>query len=302
MSSSLIMSQGNLLTTKTNSVTSIRGTAPRCCVCLKPCSLKCQRCGTDYCSQECHAKDWPSHKTPCLDFTKLGKRHSPQHNWIRYLRFPSSADKAEWGYMHRYEEAISLENTPSWVPALMESAYYTFEHHPWSAIEETGIALMVLTPGRFGGPNCDPINPRHTTINKSLARLGKLGQMYPWSCDACVIAYRLNKIGNETRMTFEDVEMKYYRSITTWFLTMEKNPCIDPERYPAEKLPAIKLTSSGDCFKYKISSCEMVHVVPRPGFFDFQWPSPLAWIVGLPWICRLSAHSEELLVANGTKR
>lgn len=124
--------------------------------------------------------------------------------------------------------------------------------------------------------------------------LGKPGYLYPWTFDACTVAFSLRKVGDRLDVSYHDVTMQHYRAIVHALITLPMNSCVSLTLYHREILPAIKLNCRGDRARFRIPEREAVAISMRLPLYECQWPSPLAWIVGLPWMCRLPNHMKEM--------
>ncbi|KAI1857311.1 uncharacterized protein JN550_013291 [Neoarthrinium moseri] len=160
---------------------------------------------------------------------------------------------------------------------------------------------MAFAPHWFAGPDGDPVNGRGRVTNTSLTSLGKPGYMYPWAFKIYVLAYKFETDESEVgfKATFIDVEMKDYLHVVDWFLNHPLNPCIsDTGRTSVDMLPAIKINSLTDCYAFELGKYNEVNVRSAVYRREYQWPSPLAFMVGLPWICRMTASTNELFRAH----
>lgn len=55
-------------------------------------------------------------------------------------------------------------------------------------------------------------------------------------------------------------------------------------------IPAVRINSIGDRRMFNVPIMLPTYVLAYP-FMDYQWPSPLAFMIGLPWVVRLvSGH------------
>lgn len=227
----------------------------------------------------------------------------PPTNFVRALKFDTDRLSPMWTYLCCGQDQMDSIEVPVLSEAFVQLPYSEYIEKtchgfiPHATTSPDGLKLITLTPGPYGGPKTGrcAFNGRLTEHNLSIAALGQPGYIYPWSARAVIICFKLipEPNGKSARLRFEDVKMRHVRPILDWFLTNDLNPCIVPHRHSTRPgVPAIKINSVGDRRLFGLENMQEV-VVPALAHSGYQWPSALAFMLGLPWICRLTqAHLE----------
>ncbi|KAK6082416.1 hypothetical protein SCUP234_04255 [Seiridium cupressi] len=283
-------------------------TPPVCCICSTRTSQRCGKCGVYYCSHDCQKEDLPYHKGVCNELSLLSSiRHPKDH--VRCLRFPKGSLQPRWCFV----KCSNDERMDKIVLPIFADGYQHLNDGEFldklitdvtspeitDDVTTPGVTtLMLVTPRPFGGPTAGAaaFNGRSADLNVGIASLGRPGHLYPWTADAYLVVYQVkrDKDGN-ARVQYQDVKMEHHRPVLNFLLTNPFNPCIVPDvRDKRYRIPAIKINSVGDRLSHGLAVMDVVEV-PVDLFSGYQWPSALAFMVGLPWVCRLTAAHCEIL-------
>lgn len=277
-----------------------------CTICPKSGDLRCSVCGLRYCSVSCQQNDRFTHKFFCKSFDRFtnDKRPSPHH--IRAILFPEDKKNPEWTWVLRSEDRVSLclshlrEKLPTDVVSTFQSKMF------WD--KRTGRKPQHWL-SRFTLDQSNTGNHEFTSINKSALNVGPPGHLQTYWGPILVVAGKPHKLGHQhgPDMVFiiEDLELV---DVCQVFADMlygdEKNPCmVNVPPYSFNTLPALKMNCFGDRVRFhpdkgpnsNAAIFEAVTVSNREIRSETeQWPSLLAFMLGLPWLCRLVYNSRDL--------
>lgn len=279
-----------------------------CAVCPKPGDLRCSVCGLRYCSLHCQQLDRSTHKFFCksLDQFTNDKRPSPHH--IRAILFPEDKKNPEWTWILRSEDRVSFnvshlhENLPTDVLSTVQTKMYRDKRTGRMSLMQHWLMKFTLSQSNRGIHHC-------TSVNKSALNLGPPGHLQTYWGPILVIAgkQRPHSFGHQGGVLFliEDLEM-----VDVWQVFQEmlygddKTPCVvNVPRYNFNTLPALKINCFGDRVRFHPdknpnSNAAIFEAVTVPNreirSETEQWPSLLAFMLGLPWLCRLVHNSRDL--------
>lgn len=289
---------------------------PWCYVCSSSTYERCPICGIprcSACSQEPEPFGFP-HERMCNQL-RLGEPKRPSPDSTRVIRLDNALDGPAWDYL----PTMAWETSGSMIYPLCDRAYkYTYEmgnkhvavlSNWWSSSHRCSLVLITAAP--WGSPTgVGAYNGRFGQINRAIRDLAPAGQLYPWSATAFLAAWRHEPDSSSAMVPrFVDVTMEHYHQAVILLLSYVRNPCVRADIRGRGIVQALKINSWAETeFAYKDKVFLGMERVLAPAGLDpiikdtCQWPSPLAWMVGLPWVCRLAPATFELLKSENSER
>lgn len=270
-----------------------------CTVCPQEGRLTCTGChAARYCSAKCQKLDRPTHKSFCGSFSSFAadKRPSPLH--IRAILFPEKQTKPEWTWVLTNEDGTAVdvsrlyENLPT--DGLREEMAVTYLSHHASRVPQhwlTGLGLSQKSKGE-----------RASSINKSHMNMGPPGHLQTYWGPIVVVAGKPERVipadGMGMLVRVEDLEMEdVWPVIEAMIYGDQDHPCVvNVPRYPFKSIPGLKINCLGDRHRLRrkldpnsdAAVYEAVTVPNKhPEPLGKQYPSILAFLLGLPWLCRI---------------
>lgn len=277
-----------------------------CTVCPQPGHLICTGCrGTRYCSAECQKVDRPTHKAFCSSLASFSadRRPSPLH--VRAILFPENKKKPEWTWalIRQDRTAVALSHLYASLPtnALTRETPVTYISYLTSRVPQRWLTSLAL---------CQQNRGEHaSSINKSVMSLGPPGHLQTYWGPLLVLAGKLEPVtpadGRGMAVRMEDVQMEDVWHVIEGIIYGDRDhPCVvNVPRYPYKSLPALKVNCHGDRHRFHPSrNCEsdaaiyeQVRVANKEAVSPpRQIPAIMAFLLGLPWLCRLVRSSEDL--------
>lgn len=277
-----------------------------CTVCPQPGHLICTGCrGTRYCSAECQRVDRPTHKIFCSAFDRYtsDKRPSPLH--IRAILFPEDKKRPEWTWVLMREDrmAVALSHLYANLPTdgLTELTPVTYINYVTARVPQRWLTSLAL---------CQESRGEHaSSVNKSVLNLGPPGHLHTYWGPLLVVAGKLEPVtpadGLGMTVRLEDVEMEDVWHVIEGIIYGDlDHPCVvNIPRYPHQSLPGLKVNCHGDRHRFHpTQNCEsdeaIYEEVRVPNKYALesprQIPSIMAFLLGLPWLCRHAKSSFDL--------
>lgn len=289
-------------------------TTPLCTVCPQPGHLTCTGCrSTRYCSAECQKVDRPTHKTFCNSLASFSADTRPSSFHVRAILFPEDKKKPEWTWALIREDrtAVDLSHLYANLPTdgLTKQTPVTYISYLTSRVPQRWLTSLALCQHSRGEGS--------SSVNKSVMNLGPPGHLQTYWGPLLVVAGKLEPVtpaddfGMAVRM--EDVEMEDVWHVIEGIIYGDRNhPCVvNLPRYPHQSLPAIKINCHGDRHRFHPSKdCESDAAIyeevrvpnKEPLAAPEQWPSIMAFLLGLPWLCRLVKSTLDLWDGNSAER
>lgn len=283
---------------------------PWCYICSGSTYEKCPICDIPRCSACSHAPEpfkFP-HEKMCNQL-RLEESKRPSPDLIRVIRMDNALDGPAWNYL----PTMASETSGSMIYPLCDPAYKYIpdmgnKHvvvlsNWWSTFHRCSLVLITAAP--WGCPTgIGAYNGRFGQINRAIRDLAPAGDLYPWSATAFLAAWKHEPNGSSAMVPrFVDVTMEHYHQAVILLLSHIVNPCVRINiNCGRGKVQALKINSRVEMqFAYKDRVfLSMERVLAPAGSNSIiketcQWPSLLAWMVGLPWVCRLAPATFELL-------
>lgn len=277
-----------------------------CTVCPQPGRLVCSGCrGARYCSAECQRLDRRTHKFFCSAFDRFmtDKRPSPLH--VRAILFGEDKKRPEWTWVLVREDrtAIALTHLYANLPSdgCLKPTAVSYISYLTSRVPQRWLASLAL---------CQESRGEHaSSVNKSVLDLGPPGHLHTYWGPILVVAGKPDPVtpadGLGMAVRMEDVEMQdIWHVIEAITYGDRDHPCVvNVPRYPHKSLPGLKVNCHGDRLRFHpgrdresdAATYEEVRVPNKEALCQpMQTPSIMAFLLGLPWLCRLVVSSMDL--------
>lgn len=278
-----------------------------CTVCPQPGDLRCSVCGICYCSADCKELDRCTHEFFCKSLDGFTNEKHPSHHHVRAILFPEDKNDPEWTWVQRSEDRASIclpqlhEKLPT--DDVSTVRFKTYRDKKTSRMPHHWLNQFNLFQTNRGN--------QFSSINKSVLNLGPPGHLQTFWGPIVVVAGKKEPRssgplqGPEMDFYAEDLEMvDVWQAFQEILYGDDKTPCVvNVPRYPLNSLPALKINCFGDRVRFhpdkdpnsNAAIYEAVTVPNRKIHSETeQWPSLIAFMLGLPWLCRLVHNSLDL--------
>ncbi|ETS73665.1 hypothetical protein PFICI_14611 [Pestalotiopsis fici W106-1] len=265
-------------------------------------------CGDEACEYDCDRHD----VALCDTFSSL----VPKPQCARVIRLDNECDAPEWDYLRcKREDKFDSIELPLCAPEFADLPRQQLLKHSWTRMYNwfnvsDGCCLELFAAVPFGGIDgtATVYNGLRGRPNKHIRILeptGCGGSVYPWSSTAYIVAWKheLHPRTGKMRARWQDVTMDHYRLVVDWFLSswLNSSACMGTHLREDNSTFALKINSDGekdwtysDSEFRRMDDAATVYRHPLFVLEDIQWASPLAYMLGLPWVCRIAPSHLEI--------